>query len=105
MFLYCVQFKNRNDLVKIGISKCPNRRMLGLSKVHGEVVKYKLYHGEMYKNAERILHKKLKDYKYVGQHPVDPVALIIATLMPWNSEPFMCSVLVSYNVAAVITED
>ena len=25
--------------------------------------------------------------------------------MPWNSEPFMCSVLVSYNVAAVFTKD
>ena len=36
---------------------------------------------------------------------MDPAALIIATLMPWNSEPFMCSVLVSYNAATVITED
>ncbi|RGZ94783.1 hypothetical protein DW967_02685 [Agathobacter rectalis] len=26
-------------------------------------------------------------------------------VMPWNSEPFMCSVLVSYDTAAVITED
>ena len=43
--------------------------------------------------------------KYVRQHPVDSAILIIAALMPWNSEPFMCSVLESYNVAAVITED
>ena len=32
-------------------------------------------------------------------------ALIIAALIPWNSEPFMCFVLVSYDTAAVITED
>lgn len=38
-------------------------------------------------------------------YPVDSATLIIAALMPWNFEPFMCSVLVSYNVAAVITED
>ena len=31
--------------------------------------------------------------------------LIIAVLLPWNSEPFMCSVIVSYNAAAVITEN
>ena len=62
MFLYCVQFKNRNDLVKIGVSKHPSKRLLDLSKVHGEVLKYKLYRGELYKNAERILHKKLEDY-------------------------------------------
>nr|WP_308657867.1 hypothetical protein [uncultured Agathobacter sp.] len=49
--------------------------------------------------------KKLKACKYVRQHPVDSAALIIAALMPWNSEPFMCSVLVSYNAATVITED
>lgn len=49
--------------------------------------------------------KKLKDCKYVRQHLVDHAALIIATPMPWNSEPFMCSVLVSYNAATVITED
>lgn len=36
---------------------------------------------------------------------MDSATLIIAALMPWNSEPFMCSVLVSYNAAAVITED
>ena len=36
---------------------------------------------------------------------MDSAALIIAALMPWNSEPFMCSVLVSYNAATVITED
>ena len=36
---------------------------------------------------------------------MDHAALIIATPMPWNSEPFMCSVLVSYNAATVITED
>ena len=47
----------------------------------------------------------LERCKYIRQHPVDSATLIIAALMPWNSEPFMCSVLVSYNAAAVITED
>ena len=43
--------------------------------------------------------------KYVRQHLGDFAALIIAALIPWNSEPFMCFVLVSYDTAAVITED
>ena len=30
---------------------------------------------------------------------------LLAVLLPWNSEPFMCSVIVSYNAAAVITEN
>ena len=47
----------------------------------------------------------LERCKYIRQHPVDSATLIIAALMPWNSEPFMCSVLVSYNAAAVSTED
>ena len=47
----------------------------------------------------------LERCKYIRQHPVDSATLIIAALMPWNSEPFMCSVLVSYDTAAVITED
>lgn len=33
------------------------------------------------------------------------MALIIAALMPWNSEPFMCSIFVFYNAVAVIAED
>ena len=36
---------------------------------------------------------------------MDSATLIIAVLLPWNSEPFMCSVIVSYNAAAVITEN
>ena len=59
MHIYTVTFEKYPNLVKIGYSIAPNRRLQELSRSHGAYTKVSVYGGSLAKHAERILHKKL----------------------------------------------
>lgn len=63
MQVYIIEFERYPHLLKIGMAKSTKSRLQTLRISHGKEKAVKVFSGKLYKQAERILHEKLSNYR------------------------------------------